>query len=446
MSTQAPKEKPKVTRAQVAKHNTEEDCWLIVRDKVYAIPESWMKHHPGGRLVIMSVAGKDVTEPFVGFHEDFAWDTLSRFHKADLIDADVDQCVQEFREMQVALQESGLFQTSYLYYAGLLTAQFTLFVLSVLGVLYSENFWVHMLSALGLGFFWQQLAFIGHDFCHNAFTHVRKWDTIIVTCLSGFLGISAQWWKHTHNVHHVVTNSLESDPDIQHLPVLAVTEKYFKNIKSKFHGRVLPFDAIGKVLVSYQHYLYYLIMGFSRWNLYVQSILLHIKAKDPIPFRLLDLFGIFMYWSWFITLVTYLPDASTKFWFVIVSHFFGPGLLGIQITISHFAMPVYEDEEIDEYKFLETQFEHSMDVDCHPLLDWLHGGLQFQAVHHLLPRVPRHNLRKVRDEYIVPFARKWNFKYNINDFYKSNIVVIDTLAGVAEEARRYPPQDLAKMF
>jgi len=111
-------------------------------------------------------------------------------------------------------------------------------------------------------------------------------------------------------------------------------------------------------------------------------------------------------------------------------------------------MPVYEDvtSEDKEYKFLETQFEHSMDVDCDPWLDWLHGGLQFQAVHHLLPRIPRHNLRFVRDNYVVPFAKKWNFKYNIHNFYDSNRLVLETLSGAAEKARGFPPNNLAAVF
>jgi delta8-fatty-acid desaturase len=42
------------------------------------------------------------------------------------------------------------------------------------------------------------------------------------------------------------------------------------------------------------------------------------------------------------------------------------------------------------------QIATTMDVTCPEWLDWLHGGLQFQIEHHLFPRVPRHNLRKVR--------------------------------------------------
>ena len=31
-------------------------------------------------------------------------------------------------------------------------------------------------------------------------------------------GISLGWWKKSHNVHHIICNSIEHDPDIRHLP------------------------------------------------------------------------------------------------------------------------------------------------------------------------------------------------------------------------------------
>jgi delta8-fatty-acid desaturase len=342
--------------------------------------------------------------------------------------------------------KSDLFQTNYFWYAKLMVIQFVMFFVAIYCATF-DDLLVNIFSALLLGFFWQQLAFIGHDLCHNAVTHSRYWDSMLSCLLAVFKGVGAQWWKHTHNVHHVVTNSLEFDPDIQHLPVIAVTEKYFENVKSLFHNKILAFDAFGKFFVSFQHYLYYPWMGFSRWNLYAQSFMLHFHSKDPIPFKTLDFVSLVLFWTWYLALLSQLSSYPRIFIYMLCSHIFGPGLLAIQITISHFAMPVYEDiESSKEYKFLETQFEHSMDVDCSPWLDWLHGGLQFQAVHHLLPRVPRHNLRHVRDKYVVPFAKKWNFKYNINTFWRSNLLVLETLSGAAEKARKFPPENLAAVW
>jgi len=279
---------------------------------------------------------------------------------------------------------------------------------------------------------------MGHDFCHNAFTHSRYYDTLISEILSLFAGISCQWWKHTHNVHHIVTNSLEFDPDIQHLPIFAVTNKYFKSVFSLFHGRVLHFDKFAQFCVTYQNLLYYPIMCFSRINLYVQGIILHLKSKDYIPFRALDLISIILYFAWYFYLLSLLPTLERQILYFLISHAI-TGLLSVQITISHFAMPVYEDVVSDEYKynFPKVQMNHSMDVDCPGWLDWLHGGLQFQVVHHLFPRIPRHNLRFVRDNFVIPFAKKWGLNYEICSFYEANRRVLETLQKTALEVNGY---------
>jgi len=124
--------------------------------------------------------------------------------------------------------------------------------------------------------------------------------------------------------------------------------------------------------------------------------------------------------------------------FFFVSHFV-TGLLAVQITISHFAMPVFEGvtKEEYEYNFVKVQVEHSMDVDCDPWMDWLHGGLQFQVIHHLFPRIPRHNLRHVRDQYLLPFLKKHNITYHSYDFIEANKVVLRCLMDTSQKAKAY---------
>jgi len=43
-----------------------------------------------------------------------------------------------------------------------------------------------------------------------------------------------------------------------------------------------------------------------------------------------------------------------------------------------------------------------MDISCPSYLDFLHGGLNFQTPHHLLPRIPRFRFRQVAKE-----VEKW---------------------------------------
>jgi delta8-fatty-acid desaturase len=75
-----------------------------------------------------------------------------------------------------------------------------------------------------------------------------------------------------------------------------------------------------------------------------------------------------------------------------------------------------------------------MDVDCPPWMDWFHGGLQFQAIHHLFPRLPRHNLRKT-SEVVKVWARENGVKYEVYGFVECNGRVLGRLEEVGRQAR-----------
>merc|ERR1719359_546173 len=53
--------------AEVAKHTTKGDCWVVVAGKVLNVT-NFLPNHPGGELAILTFAGKDATEEFNMIH------------------------------------------------------------------------------------------------------------------------------------------------------------------------------------------------------------------------------------------------------------------------------------------------------------------------------------------------------------------------------------------
>merc|ERR1712137_1452508 len=64
----APKQLQDYTKDDVAKHNTEKDCWVIVNGQVLNVTD-FLPDHPGGKKAILLFAGKDASEEFNMLHK-----------------------------------------------------------------------------------------------------------------------------------------------------------------------------------------------------------------------------------------------------------------------------------------------------------------------------------------------------------------------------------------
>merc|ERR1712050_5930 len=56
-----------ITMAEVAKHTTKTDCWVVLNGRVLNVT-NFLPNHPGGELAILTFAGKDATAEFDMIH------------------------------------------------------------------------------------------------------------------------------------------------------------------------------------------------------------------------------------------------------------------------------------------------------------------------------------------------------------------------------------------
>ncbi|GMH74067.1 hypothetical protein TrRE_jg8443 [Triparma retinervis] len=446
-----------IKMAEVAKHNKRTDAWVVIESRCYDIT-SYVSHHPGGWLPLENMAGKDCTDAFANYHPASVYRTiLPSYYIGDVEDTlDHESFTREHREIRQELLRRGLFETNSYYYYLKISFLVLVFSLAVYLTLYPSSKTAHYMGAAMMAVFWQQLAFVGHDVGHNAISHSKAKDTTL-GCLLGnaFGGISLGWWKHSHNVHHIVCNSVEHDPDIQHMPLFAVTEDIFdegklreagtydeehKGFWTTYHQKWISPDFASTFLVSYQHFLFYPIMAVARFNLYVQGWIFAFTAwkQDSwyaARYQAIEFGTLFVFLSWLTLLVSTLPSGERLGW-LLLSHGLA-GLLHVQICISHFTMDTYHGHAYNDLsdEWFTMQCVTTMNVDCPRWLDWFHGGLQFQIEHHLFPRLPRHNLREAR-ALVRPFCEKWGVRYHEPTFLECNAELVGGLRDVARKCRR----------
>ncbi|GAB2295144.1 hypothetical protein Dimus_029318 [Dionaea muscipula] len=421
-----------ITEEELRTHNKKGDLWISIQGKIYDVSE-WVKQHPGGEEPLLNLAGQDVTDPFIAFHAASAWQRLDKFFTGYYIsDYKISQVSKDYRMLFSQLSKMGLFEKKGHGLFLIILVMCFLFAVTVCGVIISESFWVHLFCGGLVGFLWIQTGWLGHDSGHYQIMispRFNRWTQILTgNCLAG---ISIAWWKWNHNAHHMACNNLEFDPDLQHMPFFVVSSEFFRTLTSYFYRRKMNFDQVSRFLVSYQHWTFYPVMCFARINLWAQSMAL-LSSKRKVPNRGQEILGVLVFWIWYPLLVSQLPNWGERIAFVAAS-FMVAGIQHVQFCLNHFSSRVYVGPPTSNDWF-EKQTHGTLDISCPPWMDWFHGGLQFQIEHHLFPRLPRCQLRKIAP-FVKELCKKHNLPYNCASFWKANAMTIETLRVAAIQAR-----------
>lgn len=345
-------------------------------DNTWYNAKSFADKHPGGSQVLDYCHLEDVTDQFYSLHSKRAekWlralpkvsspnlkAELEKHNKTEPQRSEVSVSFEKFRKQ---LEKEGWFERSVWGDIFYLSSILVLYVLGVVlgnvpveeGAGIKNYSWMLGSFLLGLGM--QQAGWISHDYGHmrGRFCRAANYMTGLV-----YNGFSVQWWARKHNgLHHVYTNQVNIDPDINNEPVLFLS---------------IPKDSHDVWYRKYQHLYYHLVFSLLYFSWRLQSIQYVVQHKLHFEGTLMAIGYALMF---------YLLPVKV----IISSILIGGWLVAEIVTATH------QDEEFlkeKSFDFIMDQFKTTRDVVLNSAVgNWLWGGMQFQLVHHLFPKMPKY--------------------------------------------------------
>jgi len=369
---------------EVARHTTPEDCWLIIKGKVYDV-SGWAAGHPGG-AVIYTHGGKDATDTFSAFHSPQAWNTL-RSRQIGVCDEEPPRLLQDFRALRSSMQSDGLFASSKVYYVMKASSNLAICALSLALLAFSDTYLSVIAAACLMALFWQQCGWLAHDFLHHQVFNNRALNNAAGVFFGNFCqGFSVAWWKDKHNAHHAAPNELNEglhavDPDIDTLPILAWSTDMLEELSASQRG-----------LVRLQHWLLFPVLFVARVSWCIQSLAFPFTHTLGFSKHAVEVLTLAAHYAWLLTASFSLLPPLKAGLFVLLSELVCGILLGFVFIQSHNGMEVYSDSR----NFVASQLASTRNVHASLFNDWFTGGLNRQIEHHLFPTLPRHNLHKAQ--------------------------------------------------
>jgi acyl-lipid Delta6-acetylenase / acyl-lipid (9-3)-desaturase len=448
----------KILWNEVQQHRTPEDAWMVHNNKVYDL-SNWHEH-PGG-AVIFTHAGDDMTDIFAAFHAPGSQNMMQKFYIGELdvtsLPKDSKQIAFErgYRDLRSKLIMMGMFKSSGWFYAYKFVSTQAIMLLAVAMVYFSTNPFVHMLSALTLGLFFQQCGWLAHDCLHHQLFRKRKYgDWAGIYWGNLMQGYSVQWWKNKHNGHHAVPNlhsstaqSQDGDPDIDTMPLLAWSLQQAQSYRElRSDGKDSAFT---KFMIRHQAFFYFPILLIARLSWLNESFktafglgaatanaALEMKVKG-LQYPLLEKGCILLHYAWVFALSSGFGTWSLPYscaYFMLATCSCGL-FLAVVFGLGHNGMATYDaDARPDFWKLQVTTTRNVTGGHGVPqaFVDWFCGGLQYQVDHHLFPTIPRHNLKKTHG-LVTSFCKEWGVRYHEADLVDGTIEVLKHLAHVADD-------------
>ena len=259
---------------------------------------------------------------------------------------------------------------------------------------------IHGLSWAGIGFN------VVHDAAHGSYSE-NKFLNYIISHFFDLLGVSNFMWRRKHNIaHHTYVNIEDEDDDIETLGAMRLSPnqewKYYHILQAVY---ATPLSSLLYILWIYKKDL--------------EKYKTRLVGNTNIPE--MDNVDRFLFWFFkCLYLVIYFLIPILVWGSVaLVGWLIAAGICGITISLvfqlahivrkTQFPIPVNDK--------IESSFDlHQIETTCdfatnNWLVCWLVGGLNFQVIHHLFPKISHVHYKAIQKIALVAF-KEYGLKYN----------------------------------
>jgi linoleoyl-CoA desaturase len=258
-----------------------------------------------------------------------------------------------------------------------------------------------IMIGIGRGFVMGLIGFnVGHDALHGSYSNSKNLNAILGLTFD-ISGASSFFWKTKHNIlHHTYTNEeLDDDIETGNMLRLAPWQKY---------------HWIYKIQWLYAFLLYCVL--HIQWVFYndIQKKLTGKIGNTDIPKmnkrdNQIFWFGKFVY----ITKSLIIPMIFIGWWQGLLMYLVMEATCGLVISVvfqlAHVQNKSQFENTSNEWSIHQLQTTADF-ATRNPVVTWLLGGLNFQAIHHLFPRVSHIHYPKIQ-KIVKDTCREFDIKY-----------------------------------
>ena len=248
---------------------------------------------------------------------------------------------------------------------------------------------------------------ISHDAAHGVAVKSKFWNKLLFQLSFNLQGNNAYvWGKHHNESHHLYTNVEGSDIDVLNNPIFRMTDSQPLKWFHRYQWLYAPV-----LYLLYSLNWFFLRETLMLFNYSSRTISIKIPPKEAVKlvfFKILYVAymivipGLFLPFGWQNVLLAFVLNH-----FMISIIFVG--VLGVSHVSDYVAHPLPDRNGKLNISWPKLQMITSVDYNADSVfLNWILGGFNAHALHHLLP-----NISHVYYLKILPIFRETAAKYNI---------------------------------